>query len=306
MTKEDIIIIIISGIIGGAGAELFTKKVLISKYPKYFKKGDLLLDIIIKYFKKRKKKRKDDVVIVKSTISKSVNERINTKYDLRTDSNGQDIDSHSETLRQYHKILWSKALPNGKILELSDIKGNTYLYHKSELGEFFFGSDAITHSYKNHKRKQWIVRQIPSEVDELYAAGCTVGSYIIFPGNQIDGKNTINQERGCNYLIDDRFDLTLECIRRFYSGQASPLYDTLKRYKSFFDLFGNFRSYVNFFLLQDLVDEQEQIKFYLPFDDFAGPPIFSNVEDYLLYKKRVMNFIDRRNGRISKLTRSRC
>jgi len=28
-----------------------------------------------------------------------------------------------------------------------------YLYHKSEPGYFVFGSDAITHSYRNHKKK---------------------------------------------------------------------------------------------------------------------------------------------------------
>lgn len=123
---------------------------------------------------------------------------IDINFDFRTESKGQDIDSASPTLRQYHKILWSKILPNGKMFELSDKKDGIYLYHQSELGEFFLGSDAITHSYKNHKRKQWLIRQIPNEVDELYAMGCTIGAYIIFPTNKIKEKNTVNQERGCN------------------------------------------------------------------------------------------------------------
>lgn len=58
-------------------------------------------------------------------------------------------------------------MPNGKIFELFDNKNGAYLYHKSGLGEFF-GSDAITHSYKNHKRKQWLTKQIPNEVNELF------------------------------------------------------------------------------------------------------------------------------------------
>ncbi|MDR0732466.1 MAG: hypothetical protein LBF08_00165 [Dysgonamonadaceae bacterium] len=226
---------------------------------------------------------------------------IDTKFDFRTESNGKDIDKASPTLRQYHKILWSKTLPNGKMFQLSGKRGGGYLYHKSELGEFFLSSDVITHSYRNHKRKQMIIRQIPSEVDELYGACCTVGAYTIFPRNRIDNTNTINQERGCNYFIDDRFDLTLECIRRLYAGQASPLYKTLLRYKTFFDLFDDFMGYVDFFLLQDLVDGHGKIKFYFPFDDFTHPPVFSTINDYLQYKGRVMEFIEKRNGRIAEL-----
>jgi hypothetical protein len=108
-------------------------------------------------------------------------------------------------------------LPNGKTFELSD-KNGFYLYHHSVLGEFILGSDAITHSYKNHKRKHWLTRQIPDEADELFDTGSTIGAYTVFPNNRINGKPTINQARGVNSLIDDRFDLTLECIREKYKG----------------------------------------------------------------------------------------
>ncbi|MDV0442183.1 DUF6994 family protein [Methanorbis furvi] len=224
--------------------------------------------------------------------------RIDTNYNFYTDARGGDPDSTSPTLRKYHKKLWSKPLPNGKHFELYDDKNGIYLYHKSELGEFRFGSDAITHSYKNQKRKQWIVEQIPSEVNELFDAGSTIGAYIIFPNNRINGNHTINQARGINHFIDDRFDLTLECIRRFYLDQDSPLYDTLLRYKDFFDLFDNFIGYVNFFLLEDLIEENHEIKFYSPFDEFKTPPRFSDTDEYLGYKKEVMNFIRKRNQRI--------
>ena len=223
---------------------------------------------------------------------------IDTNYNFHTDARGGDPDSTSQTLKKYHKILWCKPLPNGKKFELSDKQKGIYLYHNSELGEFFFGSDAITHSYKNQKRKQWLIQQIRNEADELFDAGSTIGAYIIFPNNRIESNHTINQARGCNTLIDDRFDLTLECIRRFYLKQTNPLYSTLLRYKDFFDLFENFIGYINFFLLEDLIDENQHIKFYLPFDDFKTPPRFSKIDDYLLYKKRVMNFIRKRNERI--------
>lgn len=223
---------------------------------------------------------------------------IDTSYNFYSDSKGGDPDSTSPTLRKYHKILWSKPLYNGEVLELSDHKNGAYLHHKSKLGEFFFGSDAITHSYKTHKRKQWLTTQIPNEVDELFDAGSTIGAFIIFPNNRIDGCHTINQARGVNSLVDDRFDLTLECIRRFYLDQMSPLYHTFLRYKSFFDLFHDFEDYVRFFLLEDLVSKNQKISFYLPFDDFKNPPSFSSIGEYLSYKAKVMQFIAQRNDRI--------
>ena len=228
---------------------------------------------------------------------------IDTSFNFYCDANGGDPDSTSPTLKKYHKLLWNKALPNGTLFELTDKKSGSYLYHNSEQGEFNLGSDAITHSYKNQRRKQWLVRLIPNEVDELFDTGSTIGAYTLFPRNKIDNKFTINQARGINILIDDRFDLTLECIRLFYLGQGSPLYDTFFRYKSFFDLFDTFNGYVQFFLLDDLIDENQNIKFYLPFDNFKTKPSFANVEDYMTYKKQVMSFIRLRNERIAEYTK---
>lgn len=229
---------------------------------------------------------------------------IDTTFNFYSDSNGGDPDSASPTLRKYHKLLWSKPLPNGNILELRDNKKGAYLYHKSELGEFFLGSDAITHSYKNQKRKKWLTEQIPNEVNELFNTGSTIGAYIIFPNNRIDGKHTINQARGINSLIDDRFDLTLECIRLFYLGEKSPLYGTLLRYQKFFELFDDFGGYVRFFFLEDLIGENYRVKFYLPFDGFKTRPSFSDVNQYLSYKEKVVDFIQARNKRIENFVRN--
>ncbi|PCJ28859.1 MAG: hypothetical protein COA97_00545 [Flavobacteriales bacterium] len=227
---------------------------------------------------------------------------IDTNFKVYTDAKGGDPDSTSKTLKNYHKILWNKTLPNGTKFELTDKKSGKYLYHNSELGEFNLGSDAITHSYRNQKRKQWLVSQISKDVDELFEIGSTIGAYTLFPKNKIDNKFTINQARGINSLIDDRFDLTLECIRLFYTKQTSPLFDTLLRYENFFKLFGTFKNYVNFFLLDDLLDDKQQVKFYLPFDDFNTKPNFRDVDDYLIYKNKVTKFIQKRNDRINKCT----
>lgn len=218
---------------------------------------------------------------------------------------GQDPDSKSPTLKKYHKLLWSKPLPSGQIFELKDEPNElskNYLYHKSELGYFVLGSDAITHSYRNHKKKKHITKQIPNEVNVLFNEGGNIASYIIFPKNRINNGQTINMARGVNALIDDRFDLTLECIKRFYKNLSSPLYNTLLKYKSFFDLFESFENYVEFFLLQDLINSKKSsIKFYMPFDDFKSQPDFKTVEDYLSYKSKVLEFNKSRKDRIKSL-----
>ena len=224
--------------------------------------------------------------------------KIDTTFNVYTDARGGDPDSTSPTLRLYHKHLWSKPLPNGQTFELTNNKSGIYLYHNSGLGEYILGSDAITHSYKNHTRKKWLTTQIQDDVNELFDTGSTIGAYTLFPNNRVDGKHSINQARGINSLIDDRFDLTLECIRLFYLGQDSPLFDTLVRYKNFFDLFDTFEGYIKFFLLDDLVDYNQQIKFYLPFDNFKTKPTFTDIDEYLKYKKGVMDFIKARNKRI--------
>lgn len=225
---------------------------------------------------------------------------VDTKFNVHSDAQGGDPDIYSPTLRSFHKALWSKPLPNGQIFELANKKSGAYLYHNSELGEYYLGSDAITHSYRHHKRKAWLTKQILNEVDELFETGSTIGSFTIFPNKRVDKKHTINQARGVNSFIDDRFDLTLECIRLYYLGERSPLYDTTLRYKNFFDLFESFEGYIKFFFLDDLIDKREKIKFYLPFDNFKTKPIFTSIDEYLLYKKGVMDFIRLRNNRIEK------
>ena len=224
--------------------------------------------------------------------------KIDINFNFYSDSNGRDPDRVSKTLREYHKILWSKNLPCGNFFELAK-KSNSYLYHKSSMGEFFLGSDAIINSYRHSKRKSWLYKKIPKEMDELFDIGSTIGGYIIFPSNKIAGFHTINQGRGVNNLIDDRFDLTLECIRLFYLNEKSPLYNILKKYENFFYLFENFEGYVKFFLLDDLI-KNKKINFFLPFNNFDKPVSFSNTDEYLIYKKNVISFIKARNKRIEK------
>ena len=221
----------------------------------------------------------------------------------------EELDKYNEDNLTLYKLLPTDCytLPNsisfdGEVSALLDIKFNkktgAYIYHKSELGEFFLGSDAITNSYKHHKSKQHLIKELEKDVEELFKAGSTIGAYIIFPNKKINGLQTINQVRGINKFIDDRFDLTLQCIKLFYEEKESPLYITLKAYESFFKLFETFQGYTNFFLLNDLVDDKYNIKFFLLFSNFNSKPILSNKEQYLTYKNNALNFIKLRNQRI--------
>ena len=225
---------------------------------------------------------------------------IDIHFDVFSDTpRGKDPDSYSATLRKYHQILWSKALPCGVKFNL-DEDTPRLLHHKSELGEFFLSSDAIGHTYKHVKKMAPIVNQIsPDEMNSFFSLCSTIGAFIMFPSKKIDNKMTINGARGINHKIQDRFDLTLECIRRFYLMKNSPLSNTLVRYSQFFNLFDNFKGYVDFFLLQDLVEENHSsIKFWHPFNGFDYSPLPKNIEEYQAYKINVIDFLTARNQRI--------
>lgn len=47
------------------------------------------------------------------------------------------------------------------------------------------------------------------------------------------------------------------------------------------------------------MDGNGNVRFYLPFDNFATPPTFRDTNDYLEYKHHVINFIQSRNSRIA-------
>ena len=223
---------------------------------------------------------------------------IDVEFDFSKEAKGRDPDRHSPTLIKYHRMLWQKPLRNNKLFDLTFSEKNR-LTHSSDLGVFELSSDTIGHTYRKWKRMAHIIKQIPnSDIDSFLKTCRTMGGYIVFPANKING-NTINQERGTNTKIRDRWDLTVECIRRHYVGGESPLSDTLVRYSDFFSLFSNFKSYVEFFHLQDVVsDDFKKVKFFLPFDDFQRVPTPKTKEEYIAYRQAVMLFINQRNTRI--------
>lgn len=236
---------------------------------------------------------------------------IDVTFDFRTDTPGcydptkksqRDPDKDSPTLRKYHRWLWSKKLPNGEIMDLKEGNPNwDYLSWKN----FRFASDTIIvdFNYANYKQ---IIDQVKQKVgdyksyfENLTRRSYTVGGTIIFPKHE----QSMNQRKGTHPRIKDRWDLTLECIRRYYVGQTSPLSEVIDRDKDFYALFCDFRGYVDFFFLQDAVtDDYSKVNIWcgnLNFDDKKGQSgLPQTTDDYFTFIENEYDFLDRRNKRI--------
>lgn len=219
---------------------------------------------------------------------------IDIKFDVRSDSKGKDPDSASATLKAYHQLLWSKPLPNGQVMELTT---RNCLYLRWE--DMFFGSDSIIVSFMHgrYMHRQLIMDSIPNFKDyreDYLKRACTIASYVIFPKHQ----RSMNQERGCYRMISDRWDLTMECIRRFYVGESSPLDKVLEVDKDFYRLFVDFKGYVDFFFLQDCVDEDYNVKFWLDTPLWVSDPMPETVELYKDWIDKELDFVEKRGKRI--------
>jgi hypothetical protein len=194
-----------------------------------------------------------------------------------------------------------QPLPTGDVLKLDVTTPWAYLHHQSESGEFFLSSDTLNQSYGKNRHVAEIRSEIPlEELSRFRAFMYSIGNMIIFPSRQVGGRWTINQARGCHRQVGDRFDLTLECIRRYYRGDPNPLAATLARYADFFCVFGDFQGYVDFFLLHDLVtDDCSAVEFFLPFVDFKSrSPYPGSVDAFRSYLQQTTEFIRARNRRI--------
>ena len=238
---------------------------------------------------------------------------IDTSFDFTTDSphywddfwdnkdglgaGGSDPDSVSRTLKLYHKTLWSKELPCGERMELSEGSKYDYLTWNG----FSFGSDSIIVSFRYHKNRTLIdevSRSIPDYkafVEDYIHRSYTIGSMVIFPVH----KNSMNQRKGTNPRIVDRWDLTLECIRRHYAGEESPLSKVIESDKAFYDLFVDFKGYVDFFFMQDCVSEDySSVDIWMGDASFRKSGLPETVEDYYKFLIKEHIFLDKRNRRI--------
>lgn len=189
---------------------------------------------------------------------------------------GKDPDKYSKLLKEYHICLWSSREVKKCKFILKNGNSNKMILNTGE-NEIIFTPDSITNIFQNSNRKYNsrkeleiveeyynIAPDIKKYVDEFNNIDYTIGSSLIFP-TRIDNQSiewTLNRTRGISYKIHDRIDLTLKCIKMYYenNNEYNPLLDCIKKNRVFFDLFDNFKEYVDFFFLNDLVDDNVSIK----------------------------------------------
>lgn len=226
-------------------------------------------------------------------------------------SSCKDPDVYSKLMQEYHRELWSaQKLPNGQNMELKAGCGSYYLYWR----DLRFGADSIVNMYFHHKGaqsllneeiKQALMKNFGETTDfkdfvkkYLYKT-YTIGGSIIFLKNGV--ANSINIRRYS--LLKDRFDLALECIRRYYKykdkDESSPMSKVLKANASFFYLFGDFKEYVDFFFLQDLVNnDYTKINYFNSANELEKVSYPKTEKDWLDLYKNQMDFVEKRNERI--------
>ena len=217
--------------------------------------------------------------------------------DILAGMSSVDPDKASATLKEYHRLLWSKELPNGDRMELESRKPPYYLTWK----DYCFGSDAIIVSFR-YSRYKHIISQLndmqsdPKQYwEQLIRKAYTIGGAIIFPAH----RSSMNQRRGMSKLVSDRWDLTLECIRRYYSGEESPLDSVIRSDKAFYDLFVDFKGYVDFFLLQDAVsDDYSRVEIWEGNGSFEDDGLPKSLKEYLIFIDKEFAFLEKRNKRI--------
>ena len=133
----------------------------------------------------------------------------------------------------------------------------------------------------------------------------TIGGFMLFPRHDC----SINQLRGMSDKIQDRFDLTLECIRRMYENDFftgnNPLFDISEKDKEFFKMFGSFDNYAKFFCLDESwvikgnvlsLMNNESLDNY----DFSKEPL-PNADQWWTFYDNIMNRLDARNEQIKRL-----
>ncbi|MBQ8895270.1 MAG: hypothetical protein IJY88_00560, partial [Clostridia bacterium] len=75
--------------------------------------------------------------------------------------------------------------------------------------------------------------------------------------------------------------------------------NTLLQNKNFFDLFVDFKGYVDFFFLQDCVtDDYNHVNFWLGSGAVEYNPLPKTVEEYLSWIEKELDFVEKRNQRI--------
>lgn len=229
---------------------------------------------------------------------------------------GGDPDRDCERLYLWHQALCSRPVDGVGPLSAEVEVNFNYAYElrlvAGDGSTFRLGSDGIIPTWSTpgfiSRFSPELAEEIARDTDDFFRVASTIGGYVLFPRNgQGQTGQTINQARGVNRQIADRFDLTLECIRRHYLDPAprSPLADRINYYGDFFALFRDFDTYVRFFLLDDLLTPDRQSVLSLLTGDvvtgFPASAFATTPTEYADFRTNSIKFVRARNDRIRRL-----
>lgn len=236
-----------------------------------------------------------------------------TTFNYKTDGPARtrpDADRDSLKLRADHELLWTKQAPTGvqffPAAPAARRKGYLIATDPTTGEMSWYGSDTITSSYTSWLRPKSLAKAI-ADLDDTQQTRYlnppyTIGSAMIWPVSK-KHPYTMNRAR-VRRQIADRMDLTLECIRRHYAQDAkSPLTNVIHNYSDFFDLFGSFEGFVEFFHFQNLLTPAGKVDFFLPLNDFKRHAAPASKPEYVQYRERVLEFIGKRNSQMAQWVR---
>ena len=205
----------------------------------------------------------------------------------------KDPDEKSDSLRRSQMVLYrGRSLPDGSKMDLVfDFKpllkwNGIKLSSDTIITMLNFKNYVVMDRLKDDEKFRPAVERF---MHRIY----TIAGEILFPKHS----GSINQIRGS--AVSDRFDLTLLCIQRYYEGCDSlpggmgTLLDVIKGDSAFFDAFGDFKGYVDFFFLNDLVDSDYNTVLWV--DNTEKP----REDEYEMFMRNQMDFFEKRKKRIS-------
>lgn len=305
-----------------------TNKKIKSYEPKNFKKNykAYLVDLLTKdyeFCKSRKAAEKKCNKIVLDLIKKGeiIKDKSESSNKLYIDPDAKenkgfysalsDFLNASRISRKNNKILSFEAneAPYGMItVYYKDQYGNKQYFtvHSDQLGFsavpwIYFRKDYPLSRYLEMQKNK--LDKDPDAIAEFLAnyvyTTRTLGGSFLWPESLW---STYNKNRGNGSYIEDRVDLTLLEIKHYFEYRDL---DDKKNFKfskdrlfvhykktdaqTWFGFFDSFEDYVDFFLLNDFVDKDEQTKEYTPINILTGKPF---EKDYLNYQEDVLKGLE--------------
>lgn len=234
-----------------------------------------------------------------------------------------DPDAFSEILYDFYAELWKYQKEKLK-LNVPEVenkwKGSYWELIGVNNNQFRLGTDSIMSIYWHRFDMREFIKKLIKEnfrnfIKEYLLKSNKIGGYIVFPRHI----QSINQQRGTCSKVNDRFDLTLECIRRYYVEKENdnPLFSVLNKDEKFFNMFGEdkegFEKYTEFFCLnesyddkQNWVNEKGQVLNLFdnqPLDDwnFNRDNPLPDKNNWWIFYHNIMSRLDARNQQIKEL-----